>query len=159
MSLLETSVLIGGIYVTVGRMGAIATCLLLGISAWETLIISLSIDFCQLPAYGLAIEATYRYMPIPKKLQKWIRDRSQKTQEKLEKKTYWKSLARYKPLTVVAVSAFPFKGFGVLSACIVAFMLGQSRFASALLIMSGSFISSVIAISIFFMPARWVIGS
>jgi uncharacterized membrane protein len=135
---------------------------LLGISAWETLIISLSIDLCQLPAYGLAIEATYRYIPVPKKLQNWIQDRSRKTQEKLEKKTYWKRLKRYKPIAVMAVSAFPFKGFGVLSACIVAFVLGLSRLASTLSIMSGSLVSSVIAIAIFFMPAmwaRWLIGS
>jgi uncharacterized membrane protein len=159
MSLLETSILIGGVYVTLGRAGAIATCLLLGISAWETLIISLFIDLCQLPAYGLAIEATYRYMPVPEKVQKWIKNRSQKMQEKLEKRTYWKRLMRYKPLTIVAISALPFKGFGVLSACIVGFMIGQSRLNITLLIMFGSLVSSVVAISIFFMPARWVIGS
>jgi uncharacterized membrane protein len=159
MSLLETCVLIGSVYVTIGRVGSIATCLLLGISAWETLIIALSIDLLQLPAYGLAIEATYRYMPVPKKLQKWVQDRSQRTQEKLEKKTYLKHLARYRPLAVMAVSAFPFKGFGVLSACIVSFILGLSRLASTLSIMSGSLVSSVIAIAIFFMPARWIIGS
>ena len=60
MSLLSQSGLIFVAYLAAGRVGAIATCLILGISPWETLFIALLIDGCQIPVYGLMLFNRHR---------------------------------------------------------------------------------------------------
>lgn len=155
MSLLELSGLIVAAYLAAGRTGSIVTCLVLGITPLETLVIALLMDMVQMPFYGFLLEASHRHIALPERFRMWVKHRSQKIRERMEGKRYLKRLARYKPLAVIAVSTIPFRGFGVFSACILAFMLGYGRFAAASLIISGSFIGSLLSILIFFFPARW----
>jgi len=155
MSLLELSGLIVAAYLAAGRTGSIATCLVLGITPLETLVIVLLMDMVQMPVYGFLLEASHRHIPLPERLRMWVKHRAQKIRERMEGKRYLKRLARYQPLAVIAVSTIPFRGFGVFSACILAFMLGYGRFTAASLIISGSFIGSLLSILIFFFPARW----
>ncbi len=158
MFLLKLSSLIFAAYLAAGRTGAIAVCLYWGITVWETLIIALFIDVVQIPIYGLLIEAYQRHLVLPQRFQRWIKRRSQKLQERMERRKYWKRLASFKSMSVVAVSSIPFRGFGIFSACILSFMLGYNRFAGTFLIMSGSFIGSLLSVVILFMPARWLSG-
>ena len=158
MSLLKLSSLILVAYLAAGRTGSIAICLYWGITVWETLIIVLVIDMIQIPVYGLLIEASQRHVVLPKRFQMWIKRRFQKLQERMERKKYWKQLARFKSLSVVAVSSIPFRGFGIFSACILTFILGYNRFVGTFLIILGSFIGVLLSILILFMPVRWLSG-
>jgi uncharacterized membrane protein len=156
MSLLKAGSLIVAAYFAAGRTGSVATCLYLGIAPLETLIIALFIDVVQIPVYGLLLQASHRFMRLPRRFRVWIEERSQKLKERIEKGTYWKRLTRFQPLAVVAVAIIPFRGFGVFSACILAFIMGYPRFVSTLLIMCGSFVGALLTILVFFFPARWL---
>lgn len=158
MSLLTLSSLILAAYLAAGRTGSIAVCLYWGINVWETLIIVLVIDIIQIPLYGLLIEAFQRHVVLPERFRRSITHRFKKVEERMERKEYWKRLTRVKPLSVVAVSLIPFRGFGIFSACILSLLLGYNRFAGTFLIMSGSFIGSLLSVAILFMPARWLSG-
>lgn len=155
MSLLELSGLIVAAYLAAGRTGSIATCLVFGITPLETLVIALLMDMVQMPFYGFLLETSHRHIPLPERFRMWVNHRSQKIRERMEGKRYLKRLARYQPLAVMVVSTIPFRGFGVFSACVLAFMLGYGRLVAASLIISGSFIGSLLSILIFFFPARW----
>ena len=158
MSLLKLSSLILAAYLAAGRTGSIAICLYWGITVWETLIVVLFIDMIQIPVYGFLVEASQRHVILPERFQMWITRRSQKLQERMEKKKYLKQLARFKSFSVVAVSSIPFRGFGIFSACILAFILGYNRIIGTFLIMAGSFIGALLSILILFMPVRWLSG-
>ena len=158
MSLLTLSSLILAAYLAAGRTGSIALCLYWGITVWETLIIVLVIDIIQIPLYGLLIEAFQRHVVLPERFRRSITQRFKKVEERMENRKYWKQLASFKPMSVVAVSSIPFRGFGIFSACILSFMLGYNRFAGTFLIMAGSFIGSLLSVAILFMPARWLSG-
>ncbi|MCD6561387.1 MAG: small multi-drug export protein [Deltaproteobacteria bacterium] len=158
MSLLKLSSLIFAAYLAAGRSGSIATCLLSGISPLETLIIALLIDLIQLPVYGMIIEASVRHIALPKKFQAWLHKKSNKIEQKIQKKNFWNRLVRYRPLAIITVSTIPVRGFGVLSACILAVMLNFGRVTGTLLIMSGSLIGSILSVLILYYPARWFNG-
>lgn len=156
MSLLKLSSLILAAYLAAGRTGLVASCLYLGISPLATLIISLLTDIIQMPVYGGIIEVSRRYVSFPKGLSSWMERRSKKVQEWRERRGAWSRISRYKPLSVIAVSVIPMKGFGILSACILATVLGLRRLEGTLLIMAGSFLGAVGSILILYFPARWL---
>jgi uncharacterized membrane protein len=156
MSLLKTGSIVIAAYLAAGRTGSVATCLYLGITPLETLLIALIMDVVQIPAYGFMLQTSHRYVRFPKRFRTWLEEKSRRIKERIEKRSYWKRVVRYQPLAVVAVSIIPFRGFGVFSASILAFMMGYPRFAGTFLVMSGSFIGSVLSILVFFFPVRWL---
>jgi len=155
MSLLSQSGLIMAAYLATGRVGAIATCLILGISPWETLIIAMLIDLFQIPVYGFTLETSKKHMILPERFQKWIKTKAEKFKTRVLEKRFWQSVLRYQPVALVVVSIVPFRGFGVLSACILAVMLGYGRFHGTVLIMAGSFIGSFLSVGAIFFPGRF----
>jgi uncharacterized membrane protein len=126
--------------------------------AWETLLIALCIDFLQIPVYGHLLEATRDRKWIPERIHTRVSDKMGRLQERMRKSPLWRRVARYHPFAVLAVSTIPFRGFGVFSACILAFLMGYGRLYSTILIMSGSFIGATVSIMVFFFPARWIIA-
>jgi hypothetical protein len=155
MSLLKLSSLIAVAYLVAGRTGLVACCLYLGISPLVTLLIALLTDVIQMPVYGLIIEISRRYMFIPKKIKSWFEKRSDKIRVWVKGNGFLTRLTRFEPLAVAAVSAIPFRGFGILSACILASILKYRRLKGTLLIMSGSFAGAAVSILVFYFPVRW----
>ena len=155
MSLLGMTGVVLGAYLAAGRTGSVAACLVLGVSPWTTLIVALFMDFVQIPVYGLLIELSSRHIPLPEHVRGWGERKAQKLRERLERR---RNLLKYRPLSVIAVSAAPMRGFGVLSACILASLFGYSRTSGTLLIMAGSFIGASLSILVLFWPARWIHG-
>ena len=155
MSLLSQSGLIMTAYLAAGRVGAVATCLILGISPWETLIISVLIDLFQIPVYGLALETSKKHMILPHRFRKWVTAKAEKFKTRVREKKFWQNVLRYEPVALVFVSMVPFRGFGILSACILAVMLGYGRVHATVMIMIGSFFGSFLAIWTIFFPGRF----
>jgi uncharacterized membrane protein len=155
MPLLSQAGVIIAAYLAAGRIGAVAACLMLGISPWETLLFVMLIDFFQVPVYGMMLVVSKRRMAMPERFQKWVTKKSEKLKTRILEKKYWKKLLSYQPVAVVAVSAVPFRGFGILSACILAVMLGYGRVHGTALIMTGSFLGSLVLVWTIFFPGRY----
>lgn len=153
--MLTQSGLIMTAYLAAGRVGAVATCLVLKISPWETLIIAMLIDLLQIPAYGIMLETSKRHIVLPERFQMWIKKKSEKFKRRVLEKRFWQKVLHYQPMAVVVVSFVPFRGFGVLSACILAMMLGYGRLHGTALIMAGSFIGSLVSVWVIFFPGRY----
>jgi uncharacterized membrane protein len=142
-------------YLAAGRLGAIAACLLMGISPWQTLMVSMLIDLFQIPVYGLVLEITKRRITLPGRFTNWMMARTEKVRTRILEKESWKGMIHYRHAAVVVVATLPFRGFGVLSACILAVMLGYGRIAGTALIMAGSLIGSAIAVCVILFPGRY----
>ena len=133
-------------YLAAGRIGAVTTCLIGGITPLKTLLIVLLIDIFQIPVYGIILEALSRHSTLPAQLHIWLMSRIQAIQKYIKGESFWNSILQIRPLVVCMTSMIPFPGFGILSACIVAIMFGYNRFWGTLLIMFGSFICTLFLI-------------
>jgi uncharacterized membrane protein len=158
MSLLKIFGIVFAAYVTAGRTGAILACLLVKYSWWETLAIAFLIDLCQLPLYWFLIETSSRYIPVPARARQWFQKIYEKATARFQS-DFWTRGAQYKPLAVMAVSGIPMKGFGVLSASILAALFKFNRRQSALWIMLGSLIGAGLTVAIFYLPLKSLLGS
>ena len=153
--MLSQSGMIFAAYLAAGRVGAIAACLFLGISPWETLIVAVLIDMAQVPVYGLALETSKKHMVLPRRFQNWINRKSEKFRDLVQKKKYLEKLLGYRDLALIVVTSVPLRGFGVLSACILAVMLGYGRIRASIVIMTGSVIGSLLAVWAIFFPGKY----
>jgi uncharacterized membrane protein len=158
MSLLNTCCLVFAAYLAAGRTGSIAACLVLGVGPWQTLGIALVMDYVQIPVYGALIEASQRRMALPGRFQEWVRKKFEKLQNRMQNSGLLKPLTRFRHLPVVVLAILPFRGGGIFSACVVAFMMGCSRVAGTCLIMAGSVAGACITLAVLYFPARWVHG-
>jgi uncharacterized membrane protein len=155
VSVLSQGGLVITAYLAAGRLGAIAACLLIGLSPWQSLIVSLLIDIFQIPAYGLTLETTKKRITLPGRFLNWMMAKTEKVRMQILEKESWKWLLRYRHAAIVVVATLPFRGFGVLSACILAMMLGYGRVAGTALIMAGSLIGSAIAVCVILFSGRY----
>jgi uncharacterized membrane protein len=155
MPLLSQIGLILGGYLAAGRVGAIAICMFTGVPAVKTLMIALVIDLFQIPVYGTLLEISKKKMILPQRIQTWVTDRAERVRTKMKTSRFWSRFSNLQPMTVVAVSFLPLRGFGIFSACILAFFLNYNRFFATLLIMSGSLAGSILAVVVFYFPSRW----
>lgn len=145
-------------YVAMGRTGAIASCLLFEGGLLMTFVMSLLLDLVQIPVYGLLLEASARPNVSGRKISTWIDHRRQKLVALETKSTFWAKIMRFKPLAIMAVAIIPIRGCGIISACILTFMLGYNRLHGTLLIMAGSVIGALLTIGILFEPIRLTHG-
>lgn len=141
-----------GAYLAAGRIGAIAACLISGMAPWHTLLSVILIDFLQIPVYGVLLES----MNLSDRVRDWFTKRWEKIKRRLDHHPYLRRLSRYQPLTVIFVSSLPLRGFGVLSACVLAHMLRQNRLEGTLCVLAGSVLSSSVFILLFYFPIRWL---
>lgn len=155
MPLLSQSGIILTAHLAAGRIGVVTACLLLEISPWETLIIAVLIDFLQIPVYGLALETSKKHLILPERFQNWANKKSEIFKTRIQGKKYWQNLLHFQHVGIIVVTTVPLRGFGVLSATILAAMLGYGRIKATALIMTGSIIGSLFAIWAVLIPGRY----
>lgn len=158
MSYLGQFGLVLSAYLTMGRTGAIATCLLLEKGIALTLMMALLLDLVQIPVYGFFLEATTRPTPFAKKFSLWLLHRKEKLNARLNNGKFWSRLTHIKPLAVIVVSTIPIRGCGIISACILSFMLGYGRVQGTILIMTGSVIGALLTLAVLLEPVRLLYG-
>lgn len=155
MPVLTQAGLIFSSYLGLGRTGAIAACLFLDIGVGAALGIALLLDLMQIPVYGLLLETSARPAPATQKLSGWVRRHREKWENRLNGEGFWARVARFHPLAVVAISTLPIRGCGIISACVLTFMLGYDRLRGTLLIMTGSLIGALLSLAIIIEPVRF----
>jgi uncharacterized membrane protein len=152
--LLTESGIILSAYLAAGRTGAIAACLFLDFPAGIALGVSLLLDIVQIPVCGLILEATGRKASSFERLGRWVRRRRELWKGRMEKGGFWSWIMRFHPAAVMFVSVVPVRGCGIISACLLAFMLGYSRVYGTVLIMAGSVIGALLTLGILIEPVR-----
>jgi hypothetical protein len=158
MSLLTQTGVMLGAYLAAGRAGVIAACLFTGID-WQTAFaIVFFIDLFQIPVYGLFMETSGRLFPLPQYLSCWLEKRKERITTMMAERTLLRSVGHLRSISIAAVAFLPLRGCGILSASILAFLLGYKRVNATLLIMCGSVSGTGLLLLLFYLPARWLHG-
>lgn len=137
-------------YVVLGRTGFIVSSLALGVHPLVALGVSLVLDWGQLTAYGLVLDRFCNPDKTQNRMARWIEARRERWRERLAHKNWWSRLARTKPLLVMTVATVPVRGFGVLSAAILAFMLGFTPLRGTLAILAGAIVGGVATLALYY---------
>ncbi len=145
-------------YLVMGRTGAIASSLLLNEDVFITLFVALALDFFQIPVYGIILDTSSRSSSIGRKLNVFLEKKRNLWKERMAADGFWGWLARMQPLAVMAVAIIPMRGCGIISACVLCFILGFSRGYSTFLIMAGSLVGALATLGILYEPMRFIHG-
>ena len=154
MSLLTNTGIFLGAYLAAGRVGLVAACMLTGMNGWQTMGMAILVDLFQTPVYGFLLEAMDRRTNGPTRIRRWIERRTVKLQEWMASGKLVRHFRLSRSMMIVAVSFLPFRGFGILSACILAFLMGYGRVRATLLIMAGSVVGTIILVVLFTYPVK-----
>jgi len=154
MSLLTDLGILLGAYLAAGRVGLVAACFFTGCSAWQTMTTAILVDFFQIPVYGLLMETTGKHTRIPMRLRKWMEHRTVKLRQWMTSGRLVKHMHLSGPMMIVAVAFLPLRGFGIFSACILAFLMKYDRVPATLFIMAGSLMGATLLVLLFFLPAK-----
>ncbi len=152
MSIIFTS------YLGLGRTGAIASSFYLQENIGLTLIVALMLDFFQIPVYGLFLENTTKYTGFGRKIGGWLEAKRMLWVERISGDGFWAKISQMQPLAIILVSMIPIRGCGIISACVLCFMLGVSRIYSTVLIMLGSVLGACLTLAILYEPIRLLHG-
>jgi uncharacterized membrane protein len=145
-------------YLGLGRTGAIASSFYLHENVLLTLMIALCLDFFQIPVYGIFLEKSSKHTGLGRKIGDWIDNKRSLWNERINGGGFWGKLARMQPLAVIVVAIVPVRGCGIISACILCFVLGFPRLYSTLLIMTGSLLGASITMALLYEPLRLLHG-
>ena len=145
-------------YLAMGRTGAIASSMLLHEDVAITLIVALALDFFQIPVYGIILDTSSRTTSMGRRLDSFLDKKRKLWEERMAAGGFWGWLARMQPLAVVAVAMIPVRGCGIISACVLCFMLGFSRVYATSLIMAGSLLGALATLGILYEPVRFING-
>lgn len=145
-------------YLALGRTGAIASSLVLNEDVLLTFIIALTMDFFQIPFYGFILDTSRRSTSMGRRFDAFLGKKRQLWQERMAGGGFWGWLATMQPLVVMAVAIIPIRGCGIVSACVLCFILGFSRFYGTLLVMTGSLIGALATVAILYEPMRFFNG-
>ena len=158
MSMLAQVSMVVTAYVAMGRTGAIAACIWLEGGLVMTVVMSLILDFVQIPVYGVMLEASTSPKLSGKRIAGWIERRREILREKEQHSRFWGPVMRFKPLAIMLVAIIPVRGCGIISACVLSFMLGLGRLKATALIMGGSLIGAVVTLLVLLKPVRLLHG-
>ncbi len=145
-------------YLGLGRTGAIASSFYLQENVLLTLMTALVLDFFQIPVYGIFLENSSKQTGFGRKMRGWLDTKRGLWDERINAGGFWAKLARLKPLAIILVSIIPVRGCGIISACVLCFILGFSRLYGTLLIMVGSVLGACITLAILYEPLRLLHG-
>jgi uncharacterized membrane protein len=145
-------------YIAMGRTGAIASSLLLHENVVITLVVSLVLDFFQIPFYGIILSTSSQTTSLGRKLDTFLDNKRQLWHKRMADGGFWGWVGRMQPLAVIVVAVIPIRGCGIISACVLCFMLGFSRVYGTILIMTGSIIGAMATLGLLYEPLRLIHG-
>ena len=158
MSMLTDAGIIFSSYIAMGRSGAIASSLFLQKDIFVILMASLALDFFQIPVYGIILGTSSHATSMGRKFDAFLVKKRELWQERMASGAFWKWLGRMQPLVIIAVAIIPVRGCGIISACVLCYMLGFSRLYGTFLIMVGSLVGALATLGVLYEPMRLING-
>ena len=143
-------------YLGLGRTGAIISSFYLEGNVWLTLAISLMLDFGQIPVFGFLLESTTKHTNFGRKIDGWIDGKRMLWDSRMSGEGFWAKVAKMQPLAIILVSMIPIRGCGIISACVLCYMLGIGRIYCTVLVMTGSLLGAGVTLAILYQPIMMI---
>ncbi len=123
------------LHFTIGRTASIVYAIISHLPLHLYLPLAWGYDFIQIPVYGFLLEGS---SPIP--LLQWVGTRVKKASETWRRKKLVQKVSSLGDVGVVLLCALPIRGFGVLSATVLTYVLGKRRVRGTTILMIGSLV-------------------
>lgn len=139
-------------YLGLGRTGAIMSSFYLEGNVWLTLGIALMLDFGQIPVFGFMLESTTKHTKFGRKIDGWIDVKRVLWDKRINGDGFWAKVGTMQPLAIILVSMIPIRGCGIISACVLCYMLGIGRIYCTVLVMTGSLLGAGVTLALLYQP-------
>jgi uncharacterized membrane protein len=131
------------LHFTIGRTASVVFAIINHLPLHFYLPLALVYDFLQIPVYGYLLESSSR-IPFLRWLGTWVQRASATWQQRklVQKVSSWGDVG------IVLLCALPIRGFGVLSATILSYLLGRNRVKGTILLLMGSLLGILLTLGI-----------
>jgi uncharacterized membrane protein len=131
------------LHFTIGRTASVVFAIVSHLPLSIYLPLAVVYDFLQIPVYGHLLESSSR---IP--FLRWVGRRVQRASETWQKRKLVQKVASWGDVGIVLLCALPIRGFGVLSATILSYLLGRNRVRGTILLLAGSILGILLTLGI-----------
>ncbi len=131
------------LHFTIGRTASVVFAIISHLPLPIYLPLALVYDFLQIPVYGHLLESSSR---IP--LLRWVGRRVQRASAAWQKRKLVQKVSSWGDVGIVVLCALPIRGFGVLSATILSYLLGRNRVRGTILLLAGSILGILLTLGI-----------
>lgn len=139
-------------YLAMGRTGAIISSFYLQQDVWLTLAVSLMLDFGQIPVFGFMLESTTKHTKFGQKIDGWIEVKRILWDKRIHGDGFWARIGKMQNLVIIIVAIIPVRGCGIISACVLCYMLGIGRIHCTILVMTGSLLGAMVTLALLYQP-------
>ena len=131
------------LHFTIGRTASVVFAIINHLPLYVYLPLAWVYDFVQIPVYGFVLERSSR---IP--FLRWVGTRVQQASEAWQRKRLVKRVSSWGSIGIVLLCALPIRGFGVLSATVLSYLLGKDRVKGTALLLAGSLLGISLTLGI-----------
>ena len=131
------------LHFTIGRTASVVFAIINHLPLPIYLPLALVYDFLQIPVYGHLLESSSR---IP--FLRWVGRRVQRASEAWQKRKLVQKVSSWGDVGIVVLCALPIRGFGILSATILSYLLGRNRLKGTILLLMGSILGILLTLGI-----------
>jgi uncharacterized membrane protein len=121
------------LHFTIGRTASVVFAIINHLPLHFYLPLAWGYDFVQIPIYGLILERSSR---IP--FLRWVGARVRLASEAWQRRRLVQKVSSWGDVGIVLLCALPIRGFGVLSATVLSYLLGKDRLKGTALLLMGS---------------------
>jgi len=131
------------LHFTIGRTASVVFAVINHLSLPVYLPLALVYDFLQIPVYGHLLESSSR---IP--FLRWMGTRVKRASETWQQRKLVQKISSWGDVGIIVLCALPIRGFGVLSATILSYLLGRNRVKGTILLLMGSVLGILLTLGI-----------
>jgi uncharacterized membrane protein len=131
------------LHFTIGRTASVVFAIINHLPLHFYLPLAWGYDFVQIPVYGFILEHSSR---IP--FLRWAGTRVKQASESWQRRKLVQKVASWGNVGIILLCAFPIRGFGVLSASVLSYLLGKDRVKGTVLLLMGSMLGISLTLGI-----------
>ena len=121
------------LHFTIGRTASVVFAIINHLPLYVYLPLAWGYDFVQIPVYGFVLERSSR---IP--FLRWVGTRVKQATESWQRRKFVQKVSSWGNVGVILLCALPIRGFGVLSATVLSYLLGKDKVTGTVLLLAGS---------------------
>ena len=121
------------LHFTIGRTASVVFAIINHLPLYVYLPLAWGYDYVQIPVYGFILERSSR---IP--FLRWVGTRVKQASEAWQRRKLVQKVSSWGNVGVVLLCSLPIRGFGVLSATVLSYLLGKDRVKGTVLLLVGS---------------------
>jgi uncharacterized membrane protein len=131
------------LHFTIGRTASVVFAIINHLPLYVYLPLAWAYDFVQIPVYGFFLERSSR---IP--FLRWVGTRVKQATASWQRRKFVQRVSSWGSVGIVLLCALPIKGFGVLSATVVSYLLGKDKVRGTVLLLAGSLLGIALTLGI-----------